>query len=122
MKLAVVVLALAITGCTTTLMDIEHSPPTLSAISGKNPQAYADCVVGKLATSRKPPLVEPHHDGLRVIVAQKFGSDPAAVVNVEARGSSGSSIKLYEHWQNVPVRPKDVLNAATMCISDKAGA
>lgn len=117
MKLAVVVLALAMTGCTTTLMDIEHSPPTLSAISGKNPQAYADCLVGKLSSSRKPPLVEPHHDGLRVIVASKFGSDPSAVVNVEARGSSGSSIKLYEHWQNSPVRPKDVLNAATLCIS-----
>jgi len=115
MKLAVVVLALAMTGCAT-LEDIEHSPPTMSVISGKSPHSYADCLVEKLADSRKPPLIEAHHEGLRVIIAQKFNSDPAAVVVIENR-SNGSSIKVYERLSNLPLRPKDVQHAATACIS-----
>ncbi|MGV8861862.1 MAG: hypothetical protein ACOH2T_11915 [Pseudomonas sp.] len=115
MKLAVVFLALAMTGCAT-LEEIEHTPPTMSVISGKSPHAYADCLVGKLADSRKPPLIEAHHDGLRVIIAQKFSSDPAAVVMIENR-SSGSSIKVYERIANMPLRPMDVQKAATACIS-----
>ncbi|MDY7560334.1 hypothetical protein QN382_15050 [Pseudomonas sp. 10B1] len=116
MKIAVAILALAMTGCAT-VADLEHSLPTLSVISGKSPQAYADCVAHKLIDSRKPPLVEPHHDGLRMIIAQKFSSDPAAVLLIESRSNNGSSIKLYEHFSNVPIRPKDVQNAATACIS-----
>ncbi|WP_397453535.1 hypothetical protein [Pseudomonas sp. NA-150] len=116
MKLAVVVLALAMTGCAS-LQDIEHSPPTLSVISGKSPQAYADCMVARLANSRKPPVIEPHHGGLRMIVAQKLSSGPAAVVIIEERSNNGSSIKLYEQSYNNPLRSKDVQNAATVCIS-----
>ncbi|MEB0040654.1 MULTISPECIES: hypothetical protein [unclassified Pseudomonas] len=116
MKIAVVVLTLAMTGCAT-VAEIERTPPTLSVISGKSPQSYADCLVHKLAGSRKPPLVEPHHDGLRMIISQNFNSDPAAVVLIESRSNNGSSIKLYEHLSNVPIRPKDVQNAATACIS-----
>lgn len=117
MKLAVVVLALAMTGCAT-LEDIEHSPPTLNVISGKTPQQYADCLIGKLGDSRKPPLIEAYHDGLRVIFDQKLSSAPGAVAMIESR-SNGSSIKLYEHMSNNPLRPKDVLNAATVCISGR---
>ncbi|EGH14359.1 putative lipoprotein, partial [Pseudomonas savastanoi pv. glycinea str. race 4] len=51
MKLAVVVLALAMTGCAT-VNDIEHTPPTMNVMSGKNPKEYADCFVGKIASSR----------------------------------------------------------------------
>ncbi|MFH7416830.1 hypothetical protein VSS92_29535, partial [Pseudomonas syringae pv. tagetis] len=75
--------------------DIEHTPPTKNVMSGKNPNEYADCFVGNNASSRKPPLIEPRHDGLRVIVAQKLSKSPAAVVYVESR-SGGSTIKVYE--------------------------
>ncbi|RMQ78801.1 putative lipoprotein [Pseudomonas viridiflava] len=115
MKLAVVVLALAMTGCAT-VNDIEHTPPTMNVMSGKNPKEYADCFVGKIASSRKPPLIEPRHDGLRVIVAQKLSKSPAAVVDVESR-SGGSTIKVYERLANVPIRFRDVQNAAEACIS-----
>jgi hypothetical protein len=115
MKLAVVILALAMTGCAT-VADIEHTPATMNVMSGKTPQEYTECFVGKIADSRKPPLIETHHDGLRVIVAQKFSTDPAAVVDVESR-SNGSSIKVYERLSNVPIRPRDVQHAATFCIS-----
>lgn len=115
MKLAVVILALAMTGCAT-VADIEHTPATMNVMSGKTPQEYTDCFVGKIADSRKPPLVEPHHDGLRVIVAQKFSEDPAAILDIENR-SGGSTIKVYERLSNLPIRPKDVQHAATFCIS-----
>ncbi len=116
MKLAVVVLALAMTGCAT-VADIEHTPPTLSVMSGKSPQEYAECFVARIADSRKPPQIEPHHDGLRVIVPQKIVSgDPAAIVDIEKR-SSGSSIKLFESNGNNPLRLKDIQRAATACIS-----
>lgn len=115
MKLAVVIMALAMTGCAT-VADIEHTPATMNVMSGKTPKEYTECFVGKIADSRKPPLIEPHHDGLRVIVAQKFSNDPAAILDVENR-SGGSSIKVYERLSNVPIRPKDVQRAATSCIS-----
>ncbi|AYL15678.1 hypothetical protein CVE34_23720 [Pseudomonas syringae pv. actinidiae] len=116
MKLAaVVVLALAMTGCAT-VDDIEHTLPTMSVMSGKKPQEYADCFIGKISSSRKPPLVEPRHDGLRVIVAQKLSKSPAAVVDIETR-SGGSTIKVYERLSNVPIRFRDVQNAADACIS-----
>ncbi len=115
MKLAVVILALAMTGCAT-VEDIEHTPATMNVMSGKTPQEYTDCFVGKIANSRKPPLIEPHHDGLRVIVAQKFSKDPAAILDIENR-SGGSTIKVYERLSNMPIRPKDVQHAATFCIS-----
>ncbi|MFS2157212.1 hypothetical protein ACCD10_07630 [Pseudomonas sp. Pseusp122] len=115
MKLAVVILALAMTGCAT-VEDIEHTPATMSVMSGKSPREYADCFLGKIADSRKPPLVEAHHEGLQIIVAQKFSADPAAILNIENR-SNGSSIKVYERLSNMPLRPKDVQRAATACIS-----
>jgi hypothetical protein len=115
MKLGVVILALAMTGCAT-VADIEHTPATMNVMSGKNPQEYAECFVNKIAGSRKPPTIEPHHDGLRVIVAQKLNNDPAAILDIETR-SSGSSIKVYERLSNLPLRPKDVQRAATACIS-----
>jgi len=115
MKLAVVILALAMTGCAT-VADIEHTPATMNVMSGKNPKEYTACFVGKIASSRKPPVVEPRHDGLRIIVAQKFSSDPASVLYVESR-SSGSTIKVFERLSNMPIRPHDVQRAATECIS-----
>lgn len=115
MKLAVVILALAMTGCAT-VEEIEHTPATMSVMSGKSPKEYTECFVSKIADSRKPPVIEPHRDGLRVIVAQKLSKDPAAILDVENR-SGGSSIKVYERLSNVPIRPKDVQHAATFCIS-----
>ncbi|TDV67617.1 hypothetical protein [Pseudomonas sp. LP_7_YM] len=116
MKLAVVVLALAMTGCAS-VTDIEHTPATMSVMSGKNPQEYAECFVGKISDSREPSQVEPHKDGLRVIVPQKFASStPTAIVDIERR-SGGSSIKLFEDGGNNPLRPKDIQHAVTACIS-----
>ena len=116
MKLAVVILALAMTGCAT-VNDIEHTPATMSVMSGKSPKDYASCFVGRIADSRKPPQIEPHKEGLRVIVPQKFSSGtPTAIVDIEKR-SGGSSIKLFESGGNNPLRPKDIQHAVTACIS-----
>ncbi|MEE4717166.1 hypothetical protein V2K69_14115 [Pseudomonas alliivorans] len=115
MKLAVVILALAMTGCAT-VSDIEHTPATMNVISGKNPQEYADCFMEKISSSRSKPSVEPHRDGLRLIVAQKMSKSPTAVIDVENR-SGGSAIKVYERLANVPIRFLDVQHAAEACIS-----
>ena len=115
MKLAVVILALAMTGCAT-VNDIEHTPATMSVISGKNPQEYADCFIEKISSSRSKPSVEPHREGLRLIVAQKMSKSPTAVIDVETH-SGGSSIKVYERLANVPIRFRDVQHAAEACIS-----
>lgn len=115
MKWAVWVLALAMSGCAT-VSQIELTQPTMSVISGKKPQDYARCVTDKLSGSRGALQVEPHKDGVRVIVPQKLSSGPAAVFDIEER-SGGSSIKLFETMSNVPLRPGDVRNAATECIS-----
>jgi hypothetical protein len=116
MKLGVVILALAMTGCAT-VADIEHTPATMSVMSGKKPQEYAECFLNKISDSRKPPTLEPHHDGLRIIVPQKLNDDPAAILDIENRSGGGSSIKVYERLSNLPLRPKDVQHAATACIS-----
>jgi hypothetical protein len=115
MKWAVLVLALALGGCAT-VADIRQTPPTMSVISGKTPQDYALCVTEKLAGSRGALQVEPHRDGVWVIVPQKLSSGPAALFDIEER-SGGSSIKLFESMSNVPMRPRDIRNAATQCIS-----
>jgi len=111
----VVPVALTMSGCAT-VSDINESLPTMSVISGKKPHEYAQCLVEKLASSRGALQVEPHKGGVRVIVPQKLSSGPAAVFEIDDR-SSGSSIKLHERLSNVPLRPWDVRNAATECIS-----
>ncbi|WP_213880048.1 hypothetical protein [Pseudomonas sp. dw_358] len=111
----VVGMGVVLSGCTS-VAEIEHSPETLSVISGKTPKQYTDCLVAKLADTRKPSTVEPHKEGFRVIVPQKMSSGPAAVITIDER-SSGSSIKVQEHLQNFPLRPGDVRKAATACIS-----
>jgi hypothetical protein len=108
-------MAIAMSGCAS-VSEINESLPTMSVISGKNPHEYAQCLTEKLAGSRGALQVEPHKDGMRVIVPQKFSSGPAAVFDIEDR-STGSSIKLHERISNVPLRPMDVRNAATACIS-----
>ena len=108
-------LALVISGCAS-VSEINETLPTMSVISGKKPHEYAQCLTEKLASSRGALQVEPHKDGVRVIVPQKFSSGPAAVFDIEDR-SSGSSIKLHERISNVPLRPTDVRDAATACIS-----
>jgi hypothetical protein len=102
-------------GCTS-VADIEQSPETMSVISGKKPQEYAECVIGKLQGSRKPSKLETLHNGLRLIVPQKLSSGPAAVILIEDR-SGGSSIKVHEHLNNLPMRFGDVRKAADACIS-----
>ena len=108
-------LALAISGCAS-VEEINESLPTMNVISGKKPNEYAQCLGEKLADSRGALQVEPQKDGVRVIVPQKLSSGPAAVFDIEDR-AGGSSIKLHERISNVPVRPWDVRNAATACIS-----
>jgi hypothetical protein len=111
----VVALAALVSGCAN-VSDINESLPTMSVISGKNPHEYAQCLSEKLTDSRGALQIEPHKDGLRVIVPLKFSTGPSAVFDIEER-SGGSSIKLHESMSNVPVRPKDVQKAATECIS-----
>jgi hypothetical protein len=108
-------MAIAMSGCAN-VSEINESLPTMSVISGKKPHEYAQCLTEKLASSRGALQVEPHKDDVRVIVPQKFSSGPAAVFDIEDR-STGSSIKLHERISNVPLRPMDVRNAATACIS-----
>jgi hypothetical protein len=105
----------AMSGCAS-VSDISQTLPTMSVISGKKPHEYAQCLTEKLADSRGALQVEPQKDGVRVIVPQKLASGPAAVFDIEER-SSGSSIKLHERISNVPLRPQDVRDAATACIS-----
>ncbi|WP_285415713.1 hypothetical protein [Pseudomonas sp. efr-133-TYG-5] len=108
-------LVLAMSGCAN-VAEINETLPTMNVISGKKPHEYAQCLAEKLADSRGALQVEPHKDGVRVIVPGKLSSGPAAVFDVEDR-SGGSSIKLHERMSNVPIRPRDVRNAATACIS-----
>ena len=115
MKWGVLILALAISGCAT-VSDINQAPPTLNVISGKKPPEYAKCVTEKLAGSRGALQIEPHKDGIRIIVPQKVSSGPTAVFDIEER-SGGSSIKLHESMSNVPMRPGDIRKAAEECIS-----
>ena len=115
MKWGVLVAMLVLGGCAS-VTDIEKTLPTLSVISGKKPDAYAQCLVEQLSKTRKAPQIEPHKDGLRIIVPQKLTSNPTAVIDIEER-SGGSSIKVYESMSNVPVRPGDIRKAATHCIS-----
>lgn len=82
----------------------------------QKPPEYAACVVRKLEATRRPPQIEPHKDGVQVIVPQKFSADPSAIFEIEER-SSGSSIKLYESMSNVPIRPGDIKKAGEDCIS-----
>ncbi|WP_095108464.1 hypothetical protein [Pseudomonas sp. Irchel 3E20] len=115
MKRLVWILALAMGGCAT-VSDIRQAPPTLAVISGKEPKAYGQCVVDRLADSRGAMQMEPYKGGIRIIVAQKLSMGPAAILEIDDR-SGGSSIKLYERMSNMPLRPQDVREAATACIS-----
>ncbi|WP_077046888.1 hypothetical protein [Pseudomonas sp. KK4] len=107
--------ALVISGCAS-VSEINQTLPTMSVISGKDPHEYAQCLSEKLADSRGALQIEAQKDGVRVIVPQKLSSGPAAVFDIEDR-AGGSSIKLHERISNVPLRPRDVRNAATACIS-----
>jgi hypothetical protein len=116
MKWVVAALAVALGGCAS-VSELENTPETMSVISGKKPKAYAECVQQQLTESRGPLTIEPYNDGgVRLVVPQKVGDGPAAVVDISERGS-GSSIKLYERLNNFPLRLGDVKEAATNCIS-----
>ncbi|NBA97417.1 hypothetical protein [Pseudomonas sp. R5(2019)] len=115
MRWALLALAAALTGCAN-VSDLEQSHESMSVISGKEPDAYAKCLVDKLADSRDPSVIESQKDGVRVIVPQKLLSSPAALVDITER-SGGSSIKVRERMSNMPLRVGDVQAAATECIS-----
>ena len=117
MKWGVVILplALAMGGCAS-VSEINETLPTMVVISGKKPHEYAQCLADKLANSRGALQMQPHKDGVRVIVPGKFSTGAAAVFDIDDR-SGGSSIKLHERMSNVPIRPRDVQNAANACIS-----
>ena len=117
MKWMVAALSLTLGGCVS-VSELEQSRETMDVISGKTPREYADCIKQKLADTRDPLVEEPRGDGLRLIVPQKLtsGAGPAALVDIDKRGS-GSSIKLRERWNNFPLRLGDVRTATTQCIS-----
>src|SRR5471030_2096685 len=92
MKWGVLVLplALAVSGCAN-VSEINETLPTMSVISGKKPHEYAQCLADKLANSRGALQMQPHKDGVRVIVPWKFSTGAAAVFDIDDR-SGGSSI------------------------------
>lgn len=117
MKWLVAALSVTLGGCVS-VSELEQSRETMDVISGKTPREYADCVKKNLAQTRDPLQEEKQGDGLRLIVPQKLtsGAGPAALINIDQRGS-GSSIKVKERLSNFPLRPGDVRTAATRCIS-----
>ena len=52
MKWGVLAALLALGGCAS-VTDIEQTLPTMSVISGKKPDAYAQCVVQQLSSTRR---------------------------------------------------------------------
>lgn len=117
MRWLVVVVSLMMGGCAS-VTDLEQTHETMDVKSGKSPREYADCVKGKLAGSREPLQEEARGDDLRLIVPQKLSATggPAALVDIDKRGD-GSAIKVHERLSNFPLRPGDVRDAATVCIS-----
>lgn len=117
MKWMVAALFLALGGCVS-VSELEQSHETMDVMSGKTPREYADCIKSHLGKSRASLVEEARGEGLRLIVPQKYtaSSGPAAVLDISKRGS-GSSIKLHERLSNFPLRPGDVREATTQCIS-----
>jgi len=115
MKWFVSALALTLTGCAS-VAELEQSPETLAVMSGKSPEQYLTCFQERLKDSRDPLQVTREKNSIRVIVPQKLADAPAAVMDINERGS-GSSIKLHERLNNFPLRFSDVNKAATHCIS-----
>ncbi|MGE8410323.1 MAG: hypothetical protein ACN6QH_25200 [Pseudomonas sp.] len=115
MKWFVAALAVTLTGCAN-VAELESTPETLNAISGKSPEEYLLCVQQQLQDSRGPLQVTRDGEHIRVVIPQKLADAPAAVLKINER-SSGSSIKLHERLNNFPLRLSDVNNAATRCIS-----
>jgi hypothetical protein len=72
-------LILAMGGCAN-VSEINETLPTMSVISGKKPHEYAQCLSEKLADSRGALQMQPHKDGVRVIVPGKLGSRPSGRV------------------------------------------
>ena len=52
MKRGVLLAMLVLGGCAT-VTDIEQTLPTMSVISGKKPDAYAQCLVQQLSSTRR---------------------------------------------------------------------
>jgi len=117
MKWIVAGLALALGGCAS-VSELEQSHETMDVMSGKTPRQYAECVKAHLANERGPLQEEVRGEGLRLIVPQKLaaGAGPAALLDIDKKGE-GSSIKVHERLSNFPLRPGDVRQAATECIS-----
>ncbi|HKS13597.1 MAG TPA: hypothetical protein VJS90_11240 [Pseudomonas sp.] len=115
MKWVVAAAAVTLGGCVS-VSELERSHETLDVMSGKSPREYADCIKQNLAKTRETISEEARDDGLRLIVPQKLGAGPAALFDIDKRGS-GSTIKLYERLNNFPLRLGDVRTAATQCIS-----
>lgn len=116
MKWMVAALAVTLGGCVS-VTELEQSRETLDVISGKSPREYADCVKQKLADTRDPLTEEQRGDGLRLIVPQKLtsGAGPAALVDIDKRGSGSSTAARAA--EQLPLRLGDVRTAATQCIS-----
>ena len=68
-------LVLAVGGCAS-VSEINETLPTMSVISGKKPHEYAQCLAEKLADSRGALQMQPHKDGVRVIVPGKLVHGP----------------------------------------------
>ncbi|MHC6226102.1 hypothetical protein ACYU03_15245 [Pseudomonas sp. X10] len=115
MRWMLAALAVTLGGCVS-VSELEQSRETMDVISGKTPREYADCIKAKLADTREPLQEETRDEGYRLVVPQKLAGGPAALIDIDKRGS-GSSIKVHERLNNFPLRLGDVRTAATQCIS-----
>ncbi|MBA1242336.1 MULTISPECIES: hypothetical protein [Pseudomonas] len=116
MKVAGLLLAVLSLGGCATVAEIENTHETMDVMSGKDPQAFTECLARKLAATRGPATLVKNGSGYKVIVPRKLSSGPAAVVDVQER-SGGSTIKVHERLSNLPLRFKDVQASVTECIS-----
>lgn len=105
---------LLLAGCAS-VKDLEQSPPSMDVRSGKDVQAYTQCLVDRLAKSRAPATLAGTASEQRIIVPSKVSSIPAAVIYVDD-SSRGSHITLHERMANNPLRPSDVREAVKYCI------
>jgi len=97
-------------------LQISSRPPDLGGHFREKTAGICRLCGTQIVDYPPAPQIEPHKDGVQVIVPQKFSADPSAIFEIDER-SSGSSIKLYESMSNVPIRPGDVKKAGEDCIS-----
>lgn len=119
-------LILAMAGCAN-VSEINETLPTMSVISGKKPQEYAQCLTDKLADSRGALQVQPQKDGVRVIVPVNFlqARQPCLISKIAPAAAASSCMSACPTCRfalamcrkpRTPVFPADRLaNISTRC-------